>query len=254
MKKIRIALMLALVLSLLVAPAALAQTDELSLSMSRDWGYGGFNNDIQGTFSMHVSGPADLARVEFYIDDVMIGEDAESPFALQFVTDSYDPGLHRMSAIGYSSGGSEYHSNVISATFLSAEEASKATGGILIPVLVVVGLAILLSAVGPLLMGRKGLENLPPGAERKYGFRGGAICPKCQRPFAMHIFSLNLGFSKLERCPYCGKWSVVRAQSMEKLRAAEQAELERAGTGQAVGESDEEKLRKDLDDSKYQGM
>jgi D-arabinose 1-dehydrogenase-like Zn-dependent alcohol dehydrogenase len=30
------------------------------------------------------------------------------------------------------------------------------------------------------------------GAERDYGFRGGAICPKCHRPFAMHLWGLSL--------------------------------------------------------------
>jgi len=252
MNTFRIALFLALIPGLLLAPSALAQAQEISLTLSRDWGYGGFDNDIQGTFSMHARGPADLARVEFYIDDVKIGEDMQAPFALQFVTDSYVPGAHSLSAMGISASGDEYRSNVITVTFLSAEQARKATSGIIVPVLAVLGLAVVLSALGPLLMRRKGLENLPPGAQRKYGMRGGAICPKCQRPFAMHLFSLNLGVSKLERCPYCGRWSVVRAQPTERLRAAERAELERAGAAPQVGESAEEKLRKELDDSKYQ--
>jgi hypothetical protein len=38
---------------------------------------------------------------------------------------------------------------------------------------------------------------------------------------------------------------------MEKLRAAELAEVERAGATPQAGESDEEKLRKQIDDSKF---
>jgi hypothetical protein len=62
---------------------------------------------------------------------------------------------------------------------------------------------------------------------------------------------MNLGLSKLARCPYCGKWSIVRIQSMAKLREAEQAELE-WGKAEVLEETEEEKLRKELDDSKYQ--
>ena len=62
---------------------------------------------------------------------------------------------------------------------------------------------------------------------------------------------MNLGFSKFARCPYCGKWSLVRVESMEKLREAEKAELE-WGKVEIQEETEEEKLRKELDDSKYQ--
>ena len=47
----------------------------------------------------------------------------------------------------------------------------------------------------------------------------------------------------------------MRAESLERLRQAEQAELEQAKAGEQVaGETEEEKLNKELDDSKYQGM
>jgi hypothetical protein len=113
--------------------------------------------------------------------------------------------------------------------------------------------AILLSTLVPFLASRGKRASLPLGAERSYGIRGGAICPKCQRPFALPLFSANLGFSKLAVCPYCGKMSVVRPQSLEKLRQAEQAELAMAQpSGQVVGQTEEEKLKKELDESKFQ--
>jgi Ribonuclease G/E len=65
----------------------------------------------------------------------------------------------------------------------------------------------------------------------------------------MHIYGMNLLTSKLDRCPYCGKWSVVRHQSLEALRAAEQAELE-GEKAQVPEETEEEKLKRELDDSK----
>jgi hypothetical protein len=58
---------------------------------------------------------------------------------------------------------------------------------------------------------------------------------------------------KLDRCPYCGKWSVVTHQSPQALQQAELAELEAAqDSGQFQAPSDEERLRKELDDSRYQ--
>jgi hypothetical protein len=249
MKKINITLLLALTLSLLVVSAAFAQSDTLRLSMSRDWGYGGFNNDIQGLFSMHVSGPSTLVKVEFYIDDTKIGEDTESPFALQFTTDNYPLGVHTMVAVGFTSDGQQLKSNEITANFVPPQSVGK----FIFPILAIVVVALLASTLGPLLMNRGKLVNLPPGTERSYGAGGGGICPKCHRPFALPLFGMNLGFSKLARCPYCGKWSAVRIQSVAKLREAEKAELEQARSGQAVvGETEEEKLKKELDNSKYQ--
>ena len=100
MKKV---LSIFLILSLLTAltPSyALAQSaQELQLGMSRDFGYGGFGNDIQGLFTLKIKNPpADLTRVEFYIDSTLMGEDTAAPFNLQFNTDSYPLGEHTFSA------------------------------------------------------------------------------------------------------------------------------------------------------------
>jgi hypothetical protein len=252
MKKIKISLMTCAFLTFLIVTVGLAQSSELNLKMSRDWGYGGFNGDIQGLFSMKVTGPADLVKVIFYIDNASIGEVRQAPFNLQFSTDNYPNGTHEMYAIGYSSNGQEYHSNVITGNFVPASEGGKAALGIVLPLVVIIFGAILLAFLIPLLTGKGKLQELPLGAERKYGV-GGGICPKCHRPFALPLFSMNLGFSKLARCPYCGKWSIVRIQSHAKLHEAEQAELE-WGRAEVPEASADEKLRKELDDSKYQGM
>jgi hypothetical protein len=45
----------------------------------------------------------------------------------------------------------------------------------------------------------------------------------------------------------------VRVESIDKLRAAEKAELETAKPENISALSEDEKLRKDIDDSKYQG-
>ena len=252
MKKILYVILMFFLLNLLTITVAHAQIEELHMSMVRDFGYGGLNNDIQGLFSMKVTGPADLARVVFYIDGTVIGEVSQAPFNLQFTTDNYPLGQHQLYATGFSSSGQQFSSNVIDSNFVPASEGTKTALQIAVPVLVIVFGAILLSFVIPLVTGRGKTQDLPLGAERKYGL-GGGICPKCQRPFALQLFSMHLGLSKLARCPYCGKWSAVRIQPLVKLREAEKAELE-WGRAEVQEKTEAEKLREELDDSKYQGL
>lgn len=250
MKKIRYALLVAIFLNSLGVSLVLAQTEKITLKMSRDWGYGGFNGDIEGLFSMHVTGPADLVRVDYFIDDTKIGEVTQSPFNLQFTTDNYPFGIHRLYAVGYSKSAQEYRSNVLSANFVPKQSSTK----IILPILGVILVAILLSTLVPLLARRRKHLSLPLGAERNYGTGGGGICPNCHRPFALPLLSAHFGFYKLAACPFCGKLSLLRIESIGKLSEAEKAELEWAKPEQSVEIPEDEKLSKEIDDSKYQGL
>ncbi len=251
MKKLFLGFWVAILISLTAVFVAQAQDEELKITFSRDFGYSSGGGDIQGLFSIKVNGPDTLTKVVFYIDDEAIGEDTEAPFKLQFNTDSYTLGQHAIHAAGTTSDGRELKTKVVHANFVSASEGTQSAMRILIPILGIVAVAVVLAAVIPVITGRKTIP-LEPGTPRNYPL-GGAVCPKCQRPFAVHIYGLNLGLGKLDRCPYCGKWSVVRRESLQKLRAAEEAELERAReTGSVPGMTEEEKLKKQLEDSKFQ--
>ena len=238
-----------LVLVLASAAAAQAEEPRLTLRLRRYFGYGGFGGEIQGTFRLIVNGPADLKRVVFWMDAQQIGEDTESPFELQFETGNFAPGPHTMRAVGYTAGGLELHSNEAHAKFLTAEEAERATTGIIVPLLGGVFGLLAISFVFTWALSRR--KGSTPGHVRNYSIAGGAICPRCRKPFALHLFSPNLGWVKLARCPYCGKWSLVRAASREELVAAEVAELEQAASAQVSAWSEEEQLRHALDDSRF---
>jgi hypothetical protein len=96
-------------------------------------------------------------------------------------------------------------------------------------------------------------RKIPLGAPRKYGISGGTICPNCGRPYAIHFLALHFGRSKYDRCPFCGKWKMVKQIPLAELREAEAAELARAQeSGQVPSEPELEKLNKELDDSRYQ--
>jgi hypothetical protein len=251
MKKNVVAILITILVSLTLMSVVSAQSDELNLTLSRDFGSAGFNGDIQGTFSVKASGPANLKRVQFFLDETLLGEDTEAPFAIQFVTDNYPTGAHIFSAVGYTADGKQLKSQTISALFVSKEEGSGAALKVIVPILVVVFGAMAIAAITTMINVRKG-KKLPAGATRSYTF-GGGICPKCKRPFGFQVLSMNMIIGKLTPCPHCGKWSIVKRASMSDLHAAEQAELDTTKV-QIPETSEEEKLRKKLDDSRYQNL
>lgn len=257
MKKISMVLVISCLLIGLTASGVFAQsTNQLQLGLSRDFGYGGFGNDIQGLFSVKVkSPPTNLARVEFYIDTTLMGEDTQPPFSLQFNTDTYPLGVHSLSAKGFTTDGTEFSSNIIQANFVPASAGSQAALKIVIPIIGLVVIMIIVAFALPLILNKGKLSALPLGTQRSYGIGGGAVCPKCERPFPLRLWFFNLGLSKIDRCPFCGKWSFVRPRSLAELRAAEAAELARAQPETPIiGETEAEKLKKELDDSRFQNM
>jgi len=240
-----------------VGPAGLAQAQNegLSLRISKVIGFNNFGNtQIQGTFSLHASGPANLAKVTFLMDGNSIGEATQAPFNLRFITDSYPLGSHTLQALGTTSEGLELQSNPITANFVTAGEGWQAGLKIAIPLLGIVFGIILVGMVVTLFSARN-QRKIPLGAPRKYGVSGGTICLNCGRPYAIHFLAVHIGVSKYDRCPFCGKWKLVKSIPLTELRAAEAAELVRAQeSGQVPSEPELDKLHKELDDSRYQNF
>jgi DNA-directed RNA polymerase subunit RPC12/RpoP len=256
MKKLFSVVLLVTMLSVLSATLVFAQsTSQLQLSLRRDFGYS-LGGDIQGTFTISINNaPDNLSRVIFYIDSTSMGEVTQPPFRLQFNTGSYALGAHTLSAVGYTTDGAELTSNTIQAQFVPASASTQAITRFVLPILGVVVIIIAITVVVPLITSKGKLKDLPLGAPRNYGIGGGVICPKCGRPFPLRLWWINIGLSKIDRCPYCGKWSLVRRASPDELRKAEEAELSQAQSGTTpAGESEEEKLKRDLDDSRYQNQ
>jgi DNA-directed RNA polymerase subunit RPC12/RpoP len=256
MKKILTGLIITGLLLTLTASLAYAQaTNQLQLGLRRDFGYG-LGGDIQGLFTVSVKNPpANLAKVDFLLDTTLLGEVTKAPFSLQFNTDSYPLGNHSLSAKGFTTDGTEISSNVIQVNFVPSSMASGAILRIVLPIVGLLGLMVIVALALPILQNKGKLSNLPLGVQRNYGIGGGAICPKCGRPFPLRLWFINLGMSKIDRCPYCGKWSLLRPRPLDELRSAEQAELAQAQPIVATShETEAEKLKKELDDSRFQDM
>ena len=99
----------------------------------------------------------------------------------------------------------------------------------------------------------KSKANIPPGTPRDYGLAGGSVCPRCHRTIGLGLMAMKLGFgTKLVRCEFCGKWSVVRRLSLDELLAAEAAELTDVQPSPPIQEKSEaEKLEELVDQSRY---
>jgi DNA-directed RNA polymerase subunit RPC12/RpoP len=252
-KKI-IACNLVVLLSLLSIGFVHVQNEEITLSFSRDFGYSSGLGKIQGLFSIKATANIPLSEVDFYIDSQVIGKDSSEPFKIQFSTDDYPLGVHKIYAIGLSSDDKQIKSKEVIVEFVSAKEGNRAALSIIISVLGLVIIVAILSAVIPALISRK-KGNVPAGSVRNYGLAGGTICSRCKRPFAMHFLAPNMLMGKLERCPYCGKWGIVRSFPMEKLREAEEAEAtSKWNLSSNSEEQKEDLLKKEIDESKYQSM
>jgi hypothetical protein len=155
---------------------------------------------------------------------------------------------------GQTSDGRTLESSARRFEFVPASAAFETAGNIIGRVGISVGALMFIVFAfqfAPMLLGRR-KATLPLGAKRKYGLKGGTICPKCGRPFGIHCTSLNLGLSVFDYCDHCGKWSVVRPVSKDQLQAAEQAELQMAQPITPVTqETAAEKLKRQIEESRY---
>lgn len=239
---------------LLIIPPALAQDAGLTVSLRRTWGYSDGTGKIRGLFEVEVTGPSNLVEVIILLDDQPMATLSAPPFKHAFQTEDHTNGTHTLRATGRTADGLTTASPVRQLTFVSAEEEAEAVRTILVPLFSIAAIVIVLSALVPLALTFRGQRsNLPLGAPRQYGWLGGTVCPKCDRPFSIHWWSPRFVIVRFDRCDHCGQWSLVRRQSPEVLRAAEQREVETSQrSASAVAElSPEAKLKQQLDDSRF---
>ncbi len=227
----------------LLAPlAAIAQEEALSLRLRRTFGYSG-GGDIQGSFLLIAEGTEDLEQVTFYVDEVILDVVEAPPFQARLHTGDFAQGPHRLWAEGRGATGRTLHSNTIHADFVSSSASWQAAAGMLVPVVAIVGAVMLGGAALMAVTSR----SYRPGI---YGRAGGAICRHCRLPMARHVLAPNLVRGKLERCPHCGKWSLAARATAAELAQAE-ARLTAEAEPLAPEISEQERLRRQLDDSRF---
>ena len=118
MKEIARVLIITMLLLAISNTIALAKSKSLPLSVSRTWGYSGFNNDIQGHFTFSVRQQKGLQRVQFLLDGNVVLEVSEPPFKFKLNTDNYENGVHTLSAVGIFSDGTRISSTPFTRKFV----------------------------------------------------------------------------------------------------------------------------------------
>jgi rRNA maturation protein Nop10 len=244
------ALLALMVLLWLPLWSVMAQADEadLQLHLRRTFGYQG-GNSIQGSFSLHVSGDYEFIEVIYLIDDKVLVTVSEAPFRASFSTSRYEPGEHTLRAIVTNVAGEELESQFVRVTFITAEEGWQTAGRIAAWILGGVLIIMLVGMFGTGFLSR-GRGRFELGV---YGAAGGAVCKRCELPFARHVLSPNLLFGKLERCPHCGRVAIAARASRNSLEEAEARYREDQMKGQREIRGEEENFKQRLDDSRYEG-
>ena len=242
-KRIFMLFVLAMVFALSFS-AVMAQESPFTLRMVRDWGYGN-GTDINGRMSLSVKGDqAQIQQVTFFIDGEVMASVTSAPFKLQFDTNNFDPGLHRLTAEVKTIAGETYTTNGLVSNFVEKGAANQST----LKILLLVG-GIVAVSMGIQFLMQKNANKNPKYDENgriQYGVWGAAVCPSCGQPFNRSFLGINLVGVRLERCPHCGK--------LVAARRASPLEIERANQKTQPEEPQKfvEKLEKDdLDESRF---
>jgi hypothetical protein len=249
MKSRKYLLPVLLLTALLCAPPAQAQDGEptLSFRLNKIFGYA-LGSDIQGSFNVSVQDEG-LTEITLYIDGQQVEVDDQAPFRIQFSTSDFSAGDHSIQVRGSTTEGEEVVSQTVVVNFLSTEQARTQTVDFVVPLLAVILAIMVLSSVLPALWGRR-KRAFQPG---DYGPAGGTVCARCKLPFSRNLFSANLLVGKLERCPHCGKWGLVRRASSADLEAAETRYAATLSDGVIQQEDEQAHLRRMVDESRYEG-
>jgi hypothetical protein len=251
-KKVVLKIWFILILIAITASPAFAQQDEYQLGLTRVIGFNS-GDLIRGTMNLFVIGPADnIQSVKYLIDGKVVAEITQSPFSATFQTTEFASGYHDLSAVVQTKDGRSVSTATRKFNFATPEQERSGLFNILGPILGIVALVMVLGFAAQMLLFKNKFKSMPPGTRREYGIRGGTICPKCGRPYALHWWTPNLPGARFDRCDFCGKWSLVHRYSIDGLRAAEQKEIQSFGTSEPIVEkTEEEKLREMLEKSKY---
>jgi hypothetical protein len=240
---------LLLLLSLLLPlqfTSAQDTTEVLSLKLKKDFGFA-MGGRIQGSFTLFASGPADLHSVDFIIDDTIVFQDDESPFEYQFHTSDFELGVHRIQAVGATIASGIVQSEELQFEFVSADQSWEAAKSVIIPLFILIVVLAVIGISATTLMDRK--KGFRIG---EYGTSGGAVCSRCGLPFSRHVLSLNLVFGKLERCPHCGKWGIVRRATAKELARAESRFQDDRQQGRIEPGDDETNWKRMIEESRYE--
>ncbi len=211
--------------ALLLGSVAVAEAaPSVKLSLRRDWGYGGLGNDINGSFTAIATVSSDVVKVEFYLNQSLTQTVTGAPFEWKFDTNNYPLGLYVISAKAYDASGASATSSV-TADFVKSPGFPSWVIGVIVAAVAII---VVLYRVGVF------------GGSSSLGM---TRCPNCGEVFPRKWSPIHMLGSLLNTCPKCGKRFFAG-----KLRDTE----EKPTKPEEKNVSEEDKLREDLERSKYE--
>jgi ribosomal protein L32 len=196
----------------------------VNLSINKNIGYN-FGSDINGQFivSAHVSN--EVVRVEFYLNGTLQYNDTAAPFSWAFDTTNYALGTYNITAVAYDSSGQQATAG-LNQNFVEVPAFWSTFLPIIIAIVVIVAVVASFWAL-------KHSSRLTK-------------CPKCGYVFSPNrMISIKLGVWHYTRCPECGKYFLGKP-----LKEAPKKDEPEQTTSDPL--SEEERLRRDIENSKYE--
>lgn len=117
-------------------PVQIAAQSNLTLSLTRNFGIG-LGGIIQGTFTLHGSGPEAVQNLTVYFNGEQVHFATGNTIAWQFSTDDYPAGATNITLVGVDNAGETYVAST-SVMFLSAALGATIFGIVIILVVVLV--------------------------------------------------------------------------------------------------------------------
>lgn len=80
------------------------------------------------------------------------------------------------------------------------------------------------------------------------------VCAACGEEFSRRIFGINMGLRRKERCPHCKRWNTfdIHGNNVDIISGDMVKEKEVSGLDKAEGLSEEERLKRKLEESRYE--
>ena len=138
-QKIAILSILMMFTIMVAAPGSASAHGTLEFSMSRDFGTG-LGTSIEGLFTIHGSGPAEVIGISILFNDVEVHAVDSNTVDWQFNTNDYPSGETNITLYGWDADDGTYIA-MVTRNFLTAEASNLFLFGILAVVVVVVVLS-----------------------------------------------------------------------------------------------------------------
>jgi hypothetical protein len=206
---------------MLFASQASAQPT-ISLSIDRIGPGYNLGSDMMGDFEVTAHVSSDVVHVDFYLNGTLQRTVSAAPFSWNSNTNDYPLGHYEIKAVAYDLSGDQANA-ILNQNFVDSTNGNITLIAVVLISIIAIGIFAWLH------------------------FKGGNFvkCPKCDHVFRHTGFGIGIHLSTalFNKCPNCGK--IFWGHKTKKPTKSEEKRSE-------FSSKEEDRLRKDIDESKYE--